>query len=201
MTFTVHPVYDMRVGLDRDRVRQMLGKPAQIRPIASGRELWLYANNPKMHFVAVTFEAGRLDHMELRLDHDPEETPVIVMNLGEMGFTTSMSMYAGAAAASLLMQIELVDETRVRNLHNRAEGVVSVRTEPPGTALKHLAGILDRGLELPGVRSHIINPRVDRTGVEVLTRIGADVASVRDDRISYMWRLLDERIVVMEVGV
>lgn len=199
MAFRVHPVYDMRVGLGRDRVRQMLGKPHQISPMAPGRELWLYANNPASHFVGVTFAAGRLDYMELRLDHEPE--PVIVMNLGEMGFTTSMSMYAGAAAASLLQQIAPVDEAKVRDLHSRAKGVVSVRAEPPGAALEHLAGILDRGLELPGVRSHLINPRSDRTGVEVLTRIGADAASVRDDRISNLWRLPDERIVVMEVRV
>jgi len=195
--YNLHPIYDVRVGMDGTKVETLLGKPTQIRPIAPGHEMWLYANKPTGHFIAAVLEAGKLTYLDLRLDRDPE--PITVMNMGELGVSTAMSVYGVSAAASLLQQIGPVSDAKVRDIKKGTTGYVSARTDPPGTALKHLKSIMDRGLELPGARAHLINPRTDQTGVQVLTRTGSSVETVRDDRISYLWLMPDDRILVMEV--
>jgi hypothetical protein len=194
--YKLHSVYDVRVGMEGKRLKKLLGKPENVTPIpnARGAEMWLYAQ-PKGHYIAAFFAADKLSFMDLMLDRPPK--PVTVAKLVEMGFSSAISTYCVSAAAARLQQIGPLSEAQLRDvLENEVTTEAPAQIDPPGSALKHLEEILDRGLDLPGARSHMV--KHTERGVEVHTGIGPDRESVRADRISRLWLLPDERIMVTE---
>lgn len=196
--YNLHPVFDVLLGTPTQTVRMLLGDPHHVKPIGPGAEMWMYANTPPGHIAAVMFAQDKVGYLELRLDREPN--PITVMTIGDQGCSTAISYYGVSGAASLLLRTAPVTEKRIRQLQSGIKSQATLRIDPPGTALKHLESILDRGLDQPGVRSHVIGMRADKTGVKVRTFVGAGAETIREDRISYLWRLPDERVAVMEVA-